>query len=296
MRIRWMTAALPIGVALLLIALMAGIQLSDPVVYFRADLETLLLLVGIAISLAILLALALQNWLRTVQSSSLEHAAEDRRRFLRRLDHELKNPLMAIRAGLTNISDTQEANSEVFFSVNAQVLRLSRLAVDLRKLSELETRPLERVLVDIPQLLREVLNMAKELPMAQQRTLILTMPRLTWPIPTIVGDRDLLFLTIYNLLDNALKFSRIGDSIELRALEDGTILTLEVADTGPGIPENEIDYVWEELYRGEEAHGIPGSGLGLALVRAVVKLHGGQASLRSRPGMGTVITLRLPLR
>ncbi len=240
MRMRWVIAALPIAIALLLIGVMASVQFSDPVLYFRADLESLLLLVGIGASLAILAQLALQSWMRKLQSLTLERAGEDRRRFLQRLDHELKNPLMAIRAGLTNISDTQEASSDVFSSVNAQVLRLSRLAVDLRKLSELETRPLERAVVDIPQLLREVLNMAKELPVAERRTLILTMPRLTWPIPTIVGDRDLLFLALYNLLDNALKFSRIGDSIELRALEDGTMLTLEVADTGPGIPENEI--------------------------------------------------------
>jgi signal transduction histidine kinase len=69
---------------------------------------------------------------------------------------------------------------------------------------------------------------------------------------------------------------------------------IEVADTGPGIPEEEQPHVWEELYRGEAGRGIPGSGLGLALVRTIAEQHGGGVSLRSRLGLGTVFSLRLP--
>jgi two-component system, OmpR family, sensor kinase len=105
----------------------------------------------------------------------------------------------------------------------------------------------------------------------------------------------LLFLAVYNLLDNTLKFTRPGDTIEVRAFEDGSHVAVEVADTGPGIPESEAPHVWEELYRAEGARGIPGSGLGLALVRAIVERHGGQVTLRSRAGQGTVVALRLPL-
>ena len=120
-------------------------------------------------------------------------------------------------------------------------------------------------------------------------------PRLQLSLPAINGDRDLLVLAIHNLLDNAIKFSRPGDTIEMRAFEDGANVVVEVADTGPGIPENDQDLVWEELYRGEGARGIPGSGLGLALVRAIVARHDGSIELRSRPGEGTVFTLRLPV-
>jgi two-component system OmpR family sensor kinase len=109
------------------------------------------------------------------------------------------------------------------------------------------------------------------------------------------GDPDLLFLAVHNLLTNAFKFTQPGDRIEVRALEDGAAVVIEVADTGPGIPGNEIPHVWEELYRGQGARGIPGSGLGLALVRAIVERHGGQVALRSRQGQGTVFTLRLPI-
>jgi two-component system OmpR family sensor kinase len=73
-------------------------------------------------------------------------------------------------------------------------------------------------------------------------------------------------------------------------------VAIEVADTGPGIPQEELPRAWEELYRGQGAQGVPGSGLGLALVRAIVERHGGQVTLRSRAGQGTVVTMRLPVQ
>jgi two-component system OmpR family sensor kinase len=110
----------------------------------------------------------------------------------------------------------------------------------------------------------------------------------------VAGDWDLLFLAIYNLLDNACKFTQAGDTLEVRAFEDGATIVIEVADTGPGITEKDIPHVWKELYRGRDARSIPGSGLGLALVRAIIERHGGQTAVRSRAGQGTVFTLRLP--
>ena len=82
-----------------------------------------------------------------------------------------------------------------------------------------------------------------------------------WPVPPVPGDRDMLFVATYNLLGNALKFTRPGDVVEARAFEDGDAVVIEVADTGPGIPQEELPCVWEELCRGQNARGVPGSGL-----------------------------------
>jgi two-component system OmpR family sensor kinase len=125
--------------------------------------------------------------------------------------------------------------------------------------------------------------------------LTLTLPQAPWPVPTILGDRDLLFLAFYNLLDNALKFTQPGDTVEVRAFDNGDRVAVEVADTGPGIPHEEIPRIWDELYRGQEARGVPGSGLGLALVRAIVERHEGRVSVRSRVGQGTVVRVILPV-
>jgi len=175
-------------------------------------------------------------------------------------------------------------------------LRLSRLAADLRKLADLGTLDVESSPVDVGQLLQEVLEVAQERPKASQRTLNLSLPQAPWPLPHVQGDQDLLFLAVHNLVDNAIKFTAPGDTIEIRGFEDGDRVVIEIADTGPGIPEDEISLVWDELYRGQGARGIPGSGLGLALVRAIAERHGGEVNLRSRSGQGTVFTLRLPVR
>jgi two-component system OmpR family sensor kinase len=296
--IRWLGAFVPavIGGGLAVFFFLSYDLEHDHIVYLRADLGTLSLIFGLGLSVLVGLGIVLLTWSESGQRKAQVLAAEEHRRFLRRLDHELKNPLTAIRAGLANVADLPpgEARQEALASVDAQVLRLSRLSGDLRKLAELEVRPVEHAPVDVPALLRDAFNMAREQPGADERHLNLSIPQAPWPLPIIQGDADLLLLAVHNLLDNALKFSRPHDTLELRAFEDGADVVIEVADTGPGIPENNQPHVWEELYRGEAARAIPGSGLGLALVRAIAERHNGRVSLRSRVGQGTVFSLRLP--
>jgi two-component system OmpR family sensor kinase len=287
---------------LIMLALGSGLSLlvrfasfGNPVLYLRADLATLILIIVVLLTLLSYSALWVVTRLEQQRQRLTSQATDDRLRFLRRLDHELKNPLTAIRAGIANASEAPDeaARQEAFVSVETQALRLSRLAADLRKLAELETRPLERVDVSIATLLQETFDLIQE--RATDRQLSLNIPQAPWPLPLISGDPDLLFLAMHNLLENAVKFTRPGDRVEIRAFEDGNTLVIEVADTGPGIPEDELPYVWEELYRGQSARGVPGSGLGLALVRAVIERHSGRVSLRSRIGQGSVFTLRLPV-
>ncbi|HTX93059.1 MAG TPA: HAMP domain-containing sensor histidine kinase [Anaerolineales bacterium] len=296
---RWVIALAPalLGSGLALYFFLSFDLRNDHIVYLRADLGTLSLLFGLGLSGLAALVFVLLAWAERTRKRIAESAAEERRRFLRRLDHELKNPLTAIRAGLANLADSpsREAHQEALASVEAQALRLSRLSADLRKLAELEVRLVEHSPVDVPALLREAFGMAQEQAGADERRLNLSIPQAPWPLPNVQGDPDLLVLAIHNLLENALKYSRPGDTLELRAFEDGTDIVIEVADTGPGIPVEEQPHVWEELYRGEAGRGVPGSGLGLALVRAIAERHHGGVSLRSRLGQGTVFTLRLPV-
>lgn len=221
-----------------------------------------------------------------------EAAASDHRRFLLRLDHELKNPITAIQAGLANLAAPE--GTPGLATVSAQARRLAELVGELRKLAELETRPIERDPVDLGELLGEVFEAASELPAAGDRLMGINLPQAPWPLGTIPGDRDLLFLAIYNLLVNAVKFTQSGDRIELRARDEGDHVLVEVADTGIGIPADELDQIWDELARGSAAAGTPGSGLGLALARVVVGRHEGSVVARSRVGDGTVVAFRLP--
>lgn len=245
MKARWLVALLPAGVGLGIAALTASGRLTNPILYLRVDLGTLsllggLLLAGVATAY-LLLGMRAEKNRQQIQAQT----TEERRRFLQRLDHELKNPLTAIRAGLANVvnDSTTATQREALASVEAQVLRLSRLTSDLRKLAELETRSLERASIDIAELLQEAVTLVQEQPKAEARRLTLTLPQAPWPMPAVLADWDLLFLAVYNLLDNALKFTQPGDTVEVRAFEDGAFVVIEVADTGPGIPGQELPHV-----------------------------------------------------
>jgi two-component system OmpR family sensor kinase len=300
--VKWWMAlpVVPLLLGLMLFVVLVSGLAPNPTLYLRADVGTLALLVGFGLTLYTGTNAAIWVWSQTATRRRVEHearieAAEERRRFLRRLDHEVKNPLTAIRAGLANLSVSDNAAGETLTSIEAQVLRLSRLLSELRKLAEFETQPIERTIVDLGGLLEEVLGVVEERPEAASRHITLTVPQAPWPLPDIYADWDLLFLAVHNLLDNAVKYTLPGNTIELRAFEDGATVVIEVADTGPGIPEAELPHVWEELSRGYSARGVPGSGLGLSLVRTITERHGGRVTLRSRAGHGTVFSMRLPV-
>ncbi|MFW5941011.1 MAG: sensor histidine kinase [Chloroflexota bacterium] len=302
MKWRWLSVPLPALLALALSALLYySSSLPNPVLRMRISLNVVVLLGGVLLSLLLALALGLHQWQQQRYRAALEQqrrdAAADRRRFVQRLDHELKNPLTAIRAALANIggAPASSAHHDALRSIEAQTVRLSRLTADLRKIAELESRPLERGPVDLNALLQEVVDLARDKPESNSRRLSLTLPQAPWPLPTISGDWDLLFLAVYNLVENALKYTRTEDTIEVRAREDGSRVVIDVADTGPGIDADDLPHVWEELYRGTAARGASGSGLGLALVRSIAERHGGEVHLQSRAGHGTVFTLQLPV-
>lgn len=312
MRWRWWASLLPLllgGIGWWLVrqgwasAWVTDARYANPRLTLQAAglLSNWLLAAGIALSLGCLLLMAIawrgeRQQGRVLQEQQRQALAE-RRRLLQRLDHELKNPLTAMRAALANLLATTRDREQVstLQSLETQTVRLSRLTADLRKLSELEARPLETAPVDLAELLQEAVDLAQEKAETNIRQVILTVPRAPWPLAKVAGDRDLLFLAFYNLLDNALKFTRPGDTVEVRAREDGAAVVVEVADTGPGIVPEELPHIWEELYRGANARSIPGSGLGLALVRAIVQRHRGRVQLNSRVGQGTLVAVRLPV-
>ena len=217
---------------------------------------------------------------------------QERLHLLSRLDHELKNPLTALRLGLSGL---QGADPEAVRALGSQVDRLSGLTRDLRKLAALESGPLDLVPVDIGVLLQEVVGDVDGFD--EQVRVELALPRGPFPLPPVRGDRDLLQAAVMNLVVNAVKFSEPGGLVEVRAREEPGPphrVVIEVADTGIGIPPEELDLVWQELARGRQAHGRPGTGIGLALVQIVVRRHGGRTGLRSRVGAGTVVTVELP--
>jgi two-component system OmpR family sensor kinase len=294
-RVGWaLAAALPLAVGAAA-ALLAG----DWVLAGRFEiwLSTLAMIAGGGASLlALITAAAVRRAVeaarRQARLEAAEREAEARRRFLRRLDHELKNPLAIMRLGIENLQagELERASIE---RLSEQTRRLSRLVEDLRRLADLDAGGLERERVDLRSLLEDAIALAHD--ETNPRQVQLSVQEIPWALSPVMGDRDLLAVAFRNLIDNAIKYTELGSRIEIRATENGAFAQVEIADSGRGIAPEDLPYIREELFRGRNAHNVPGSGLGLPLASRIVELHGGTLDVRSRIGVGTVFTVRLPL-
>lgn len=287
------------------VALLVQRQLLPNFLYtttLQFDLVGLALRLGIVLSgLGVCLMLGLwwsdRRLLRAQQQEQRHHSAT-RRDFLRRLDHELKNPLTIIHLGVINLrqdpatSTTQRASLD---RIAQQTARLQKLIVDLRWLTELDEGSIEQAPVDLNDVLAEAIMLAQDGTKYAERQVTLNVQQTPWPLSHVLGDRELLVVAFRNLLENSFKYTADGDRVEIRALENGHQAMIEVADSGHGIADDEQNLIFENLYRGQDVRNIPGRGLGLPLVQQIVTLHGGQISVRSRPQTGTVFTVWLPL-
>lgn len=266
------------------------------------DLVGLVLRVGLGLTALGLGAVALLWWgdhrLRRVQQQEQQRQSAARRDFLRRLDHELKNPLTIIHLGVINLRqdpDTSTIQRASLARIAQQTARLQKLIVDLRWLTELDEGSIEQAPVDLNDVLEEAIILAQDGTKYESRQVTLNVQQTPWPLSHVLGDRELLVVAFRNLLENSFKYTADGDRVELRALENGHQAMIEVADSGHGIADAEQELIFENLYRGQDARNIPGRGLGLPLVQQIITLHGGRISVRSRPKTGTVFTVWLPL-
>lgn len=270
----------------------------EPVFVFRVGLGAGVFAVLFFIAVFVQILLFTHAWSEERASDRVRRADEEtHRQFLRRLDHEIKNPLTGLQAALTNLREAQtpDDTTQAMDNAHQAANRLGRILRDLRKLAELDAQMLERRPLDVGELVSEMVRAACTLPAYRGRKVNLLVSQVP-TLPPVIGDWDLLGLAFYNLLDNALKFTHAPDAVEVRVREDGPSLFVEVADGGAGIPFQEQALIFEDLYRGENARETEGSGLGLPLARRIILLHGGELLLRSNPphAPGTVFIIRLP--
>lgn len=245
-------------------------------------------------------SLLIRKWLNmlrlNIETQAQDKIFEERRRFISRLDHELKNPLTAMRVELANLAATDDPmeRRQIRENIQGQIMRLSQLVANLRKLTYLDSGQLDRFRVDMNNVLQQIIQSTKDHSEAKNRVLQLPAADELAALPGVMGDEDLLHLAIYNLIDNAMKFTQSGDTVHLRAYVEAGEVVIEVEDSGQGIPEDEMPFIWEELFRSREARGIPGSGLGLAMVKNIIENHDGSVDLQSESNRYTRVTLRLP--
>jgi two-component system OmpR family sensor kinase len=265
---------------------------------FSVLLVACTVLAGLAWSIVIIVQGVIRRKVAQATSSEKDAQSRERQRFLHRLDHEMKNPLTTIRLGIANLQEGSSLDDDMRRSlerISLQAQRLQALVENLRRLSDMDEKSLDRSQVDLAEVLEDAIEIAREAQEGAAGQVNLNIQQVPWPLSPIDGDRDLLMVAFRNLIENALKFSGTAGRVEVRASEDGHNVLVEIDDNGRGIPAQDQPYVFDELYRAENARDLPGSGLGLALVRRVVELHGGSMSINSRPGQGTMVRVQLPI-
>ncbi|NNG16857.1 MAG: hypothetical protein HKM89_10285 [Gemmatimonadales bacterium] len=229
--------------------------------------------------------------------SRIDDAFEGQKRFTADASHELRSPLTALRGELElalRRDRSPEEYRRVIHSSLEESVRLSELTDDLLTLARSDSGVMKLRLeaVDVGERIRFAVGRLETRISEKQLEMSVDLQ----PAATGVFDAKLIDQMIWNLLDNAVKFSRPGGRIEVGATVSDQRLLLNVADSGPGIPEDQIDRTFDRFSRTDDAHSAEGTGLGLSIVRAVAEVHGGEVRASNRPTGGLLLRVTLPLQ
>jgi two-component system sensor histidine kinase BaeS len=227
-------------------------------------------------------------------ADDVARAEQARRNLAADVAHELRTPLAALQAGLEELRDGFAApEPQRLAGLHDQALRLGRIVGDLADLSAAESAALSLHLteVDLAGLARAAL--ASREPELRAAGLQVRTDLGTHPEP-VRADPDRLHQAIGNLLSNAARYCRPGDTVRVTVRDEDGSAVLEVSDTGPGIAADDLPYVFDRLWRGRSSSGVSGAGIGLAVVRELVAAHGGTVRAASPPSGGAKFTITLP--
>ncbi len=226
----------------------------------------------------------------------LENAFESQRRFVQYASHELRTPLAAIR---TNIEVTEmdpevstDEYRELMDTVKVQTERLTRLSDDLLLLTSTEAEPPHIEELDAIPLAREAVAQLEGL--ADRKAIGLRMDGDAEA--HVLANPDLLYRCMFNLVDNAIKYSGEGTNVTVTIRRVGDSVSIEVQDTGPGIAEEYRQRIFDRFFRVDKSlsRKTGGSGLGLAIVKELVETMDGSVELRSEVGIGSTFVIALP--
>ncbi|MBQ6848743.1 MAG: HAMP domain-containing histidine kinase [Clostridia bacterium] len=229
---------------------------------------------------------------------SLSSVETMRRSFVANVSHELKTPMTTIAGFLDGMLDgtiPPQRQQHYMRIVSDEVKRLSRLVRSMLDLSRIDSSELklERVPMDLTELVCSVL-VASEQRITQKNLQITGIE--SCDKVEVRGDYDLMNQVLYNLLDNAIKFTDEGGCIDIRLQRSDDRAYVTVRNTGAGIPSVEMPRIFERFYKSDRSRGLDknGVGLGLYIVHTVIRLHGGEITVRSVEGEFTEFTFWIP--
>lgn len=227
------------------------------------------------------------------ESSRLDAVRTD---FVANISHELKTPVgaLSVLAEALADEDQPEVVHRLADKMVNEAIRVGRTIDDLLELSRIELGgEAVKDVVSASTVIAESILRAQ--PLAERRSIRLDVVEPNERI-RILGDRRQLVSALGNLIENAVKYSEADSRVEISATSDGTWVELRVRDFGIGVPQKDLDRIFERFYRVDRARSreTGGTGLGLAIVRHVANNHGGEVTVSSTEGEGSVFTLRIP--
>jgi signal transduction histidine kinase len=230
-------------------------------------------------------------------SAELDGVERLRRDLVANVSHELKTPISALRAHLENLLDgIEEPNPETLAVMLNQSERLGRLVEEVLDLSRLESGdvPLARDAIDLEPLVSEVVSEIQVVSADRRVSVDSEVPP---GLPPALADRNRVHQVLFNLLDNAVRFTPEGGRVGISAVRHNGCVQVRVSDTGVGIPQEHLPRLFERFYRVDSARsrGDGGTGIGLAIARSVIEAHGGRIWAESTPGRGSVFAFELPV-
>jgi signal transduction histidine kinase len=221
-------------------------------------------------------------------------------RFFANISHELRTPLTLLLAPLESLlhrfaGSIDKETRDVLLTMHSNGMRLLKLINDLLDLVRLESGRMEvkRESLDVAEFVKGLGSAARQVADDKRLTLETSVDR---TLGTVFADRDKLEKIVLNLVFNALKFTPAGGRVELRAEKHGGDFVLVVSDTGMGISEKNLPFVFDRFWQadGSSRRKYQGVGIGLALVKELTEIQGGKVSVQSQEGKGTTFTVRLP--
>ncbi len=217
--------------------------------------------------------------------------------FIAEIIHEMRTPLTSI-ISYAELIKEPEVNAEQRISfaniIEQEAERLNKMTERFLELARLESgrATLVQEPIDLGTVIRMAVNVLRPQANAEGISLAVEIPP---HLPAIKGDAQRLHQVMINLLDNAIKYCQAGDSVTVRAETQANGIAVVVADTGPGIPAEEMPHIFERFYRARgHERNTSGTGLGLAIVQQIIKAHGGEIDVSSELGEGTQIIFKLP--
>jgi len=224
----------------------------------------------------------------------LENLFNAQRRFLADVSHELRTPLTVIKGNIGLMRRFGNLDEESLEGIETEVDRLTRLVSDLLLLAQAESSrlPLLVTNIDLDTLVLEAFQQMHTLAGERINLRLLEIDQIQ-----VRGDRDRLKQVLVNLIGNAINYSPAGSQVTMALTKAGDHARIEVSDTGPGIPQEDLPHIFERFYRGEKSRRRTvgsGFGLGLSIVYWIVQNHQGTIEVRSTEGQGTTFIILLP--